>query len=165
MNDTELDEILNQWSAPSAPPSMRRRVLGGFPAFPPRKLRWNKGVVAAVMLAAAAFFLLVTQALPQRPAPIPWSVDSEFVRYADDGSTSIEMYSTSYESNGTEILLSRSMPGNPFKTVLMDGLDVTLPRPFQTAYARSGCSAAGNGGKDGADEAGPATGLLVPHRV
>jgi hypothetical protein len=127
MNDSELNEILNQWSEPSAPPSMRKRVLAGFPAPPPRKLRWDKSLVAAAILAAAVFFLMVAQAFPQRPAPIPWSVDSEFVRYADDGSASIEMYSTSWESNGSEILLSRSMPGNPFETVLGRALDLTLP--------------------------------------
>jgi hypothetical protein len=103
MNDSELDEILNQWSAPSAPPSLRKRVRAGFPAHPPRKLRWGKSLAAAAFLAAALLLLVVTQALPQPPPPIPWSVDSEFVRYADDGSSSIEMYATSYESNGSEI--------------------------------------------------------------
>jgi hypothetical protein len=127
MNDSELDEILNQWSAPSAPPSMRRHLQAGFATLPPRKRRWRNSLVAAGVFASAAFFLLVTQAFPQRPVRTPWSVDSEFVRYADDGSTSIEMYSTSYESNGAEILLSRSMPGNPFKTVLMEGVDAALP--------------------------------------
>ena len=40
------------------------------------------------------------------------------------------MYTTSYESTGSnanEILVSRSMPGNPFKTVLGQAMDVTLP--------------------------------------
>jgi hypothetical protein len=127
MNDSELDEILNQWSEPATPPSMRKRMRAGFPARQPRKFRWGKSLIAAAILAAALFFLVVGQAFPQRPAPIPWSVDSEFVRYADDGSRSIEMYSTSWESNGNEILLSRWMPGNPFKTVLGQTLDATLP--------------------------------------
>jgi hypothetical protein len=127
MNDSELDEILNQWSAPSAPPSLRRRVQAGIPARPPRLLRWGKPVLAAAILGAAVFFLMVTQAFPQPPPRIPWSVDSEFIRYADDGSSSIEMYATSWESNGSEILLSRSMPGNPFKTVLGQAMDSTLP--------------------------------------
>jgi hypothetical protein len=127
MNDGELDEILNQWREPSAPASMRKRMHAEFPARPPRKLRWGKSLVAAVILAAAVFFLMVARAFPQRPSPVPWSVDSEFVRYADDGSASIEMYSTSYESDANEILLSRSMPGNPFETVLVRALDITLP--------------------------------------
>ena len=32
MTDTELDELLDKWTAPSAPPSMRDRVRAGFPA-------------------------------------------------------------------------------------------------------------------------------------
>ena len=130
MNDSELDEILNQWRAPSAPPSLRKRVGAGFPAGPPRKLRWGRSLIAAAILAALAFFLVVTQATPRTQAPIPWSVDSEFIRYADNGSSSIEMYTTSYESTGSnanEILVSRSAPGNPFKTVLGQTMDATLP--------------------------------------
>lgn len=127
MTDSELDEILNQWSAPCPPPFTRKHVQARFSTLPPRKRCWRKSAVAAGVLASAALFLLVTQAFPQRPARPPWSVDSEFVRYADDGSTSIEMDSTSYESNGAEILLSRSTPGNPFKTALMTGVDVALP--------------------------------------
>ena len=114
MNDSELDEILNEWRAPSPPPSMRKRVQAGFLTLRPRKRRWRKSVVAAGALASATFFLLVTQAFPQHPARLPWSVDSEFVRYADDGSASIEMDSTSYESNGAEILFVPVDAGKSF---------------------------------------------------
>jgi hypothetical protein len=127
MTDSELDEILDKWTAPPAPPSLRERVRAGFPARPQWTFRWRKSLVAAVALAAAAFFLIATQASPQPVAPIPWTVDSEFVRYADDGSSSIEMFSTSYESNSNEILLSRSMPGNIFKTALARAVDVVIP--------------------------------------
>jgi hypothetical protein len=127
MTDTELDEILNQWSAPSAPPSLRGRVRAGFPAPPRHAFRWRKGFIAATVLAAAAILLIATQASPQPAAPIPWTVDSEFIRYADDGSSSIEMYSTSYQSNANEILLSRSIPGNQFKTALAWTADVLIP--------------------------------------
>jgi len=133
MNDTELDELLDTWSAPPVPPSLRDRVRAGFIARPQRRtfpslmLHRGKGLVAGAILAAAAVLLIVTQAFPQPTAPIPWSVESEFIRYADDGSSSIEMQSTSYESNGNEILLSRSMPGDPFKTAIGRTLDVTLP--------------------------------------
>lgn len=130
MNDTELDEILDKWSAPPVPASLRKRVRAGFAPRPQRRLRWTKSLVAAAVFAAAVFFLITTQASPQPPPPVPWTVDSEFLRHADDGSSSIEMYSTSYESTGpnaNEILLSRSIPGNPFKTALGQALDVTLP--------------------------------------
>jgi hypothetical protein len=127
MNDNELDEILNQWSAPSAPPSLRKRAL---PNRDRQGVGPRKRLIAAVVLAAAVFFFIVTQASPQPPAPVPWTVDSEFLRYADNGSSSIEMYMTSWESTGVnsnEVFLSRSMPGNPFKTMLGQAMDVTLP--------------------------------------
>jgi hypothetical protein len=127
MTDAELDEILNQWSAPPAPPSLRDRVRAGFPVRPHRAFRSRKGFVAAAVIAAAAILLMVTQASPQPVAPIPWTVDSEFIRYAEDGSSAIEMYSTSYESNTNEILLSRSIPGNPLKTALAWTVDVLIP--------------------------------------
>ena len=80
-------------------------------------------------MAAVVFLLIVTQAFPQRAPQVnpPWTVVSEFIRYADDGSSSIEMYSTSYSLNGDETLLSRSMPGNPFTTALGRALDVAQP--------------------------------------
>lgn len=127
MTDNELDEILDRWTAPTVPPSMRARVRAGFPARPRRLWRWRKSLFAAAILAAGAFFLIATQASPQPPVPVPWTVDSEFLRYADDGSSSIEMDSTSWESNGSEILLSRSVPGNPLKTALLRAGDVMMP--------------------------------------
>jgi hypothetical protein len=127
MTDTELDEILNRWSTPPVPPSLRARVRAGFPARTHRKISWRGSFVAAAILAGAAFFLILTQAFPQSTAPVPWTVDSEFLRYADDGSSSIEMYSTSYQTDTNEILLSRSMPGNPFKTAMARAADGVIP--------------------------------------
>ncbi len=54
-------------------------------------------------------------------------MDSEFVRYAVDGSSSIDMYATSYELDGAEILTSRSIPNRPFGTALGRTLDAALP--------------------------------------
>jgi hypothetical protein len=127
MTDAELDEILNQWTAPSAPPSLRDRVRAGFPKPPQYAFRWRRGFTVAAVIAAAAILLLATQAFPQPAAPIPWTVDSEFIRYADDGSSSIEMNSTSYESDANEIVLARSIPGNPLKTALAWTADVLIP--------------------------------------
>jgi hypothetical protein len=127
MTDTELDEILNQWSAPPAPRSLRDRVRAGFPGRPRRTFRLRKGFIAAAVLAAAAILLIATQASPQPVAPIPWTVDSEFIRYADDGSSSIAMYSTSYQSGTSEILVSRSIPEKPFNTALARVADVLMP--------------------------------------
>jgi hypothetical protein len=127
MTDTELDEILDQWSAQPVPPSLRDRVRAGFPKPPRPAFGWRRGFTAAAIVAAAAILLIATQASPQPVVPIPWTVDSEFIRYADDASSSIEMNSTSYESNADEIVLSRSIPGNPLKTALAWTADVLIP--------------------------------------
>jgi len=146
MNDTELDEILNSWSVPPAPASLRERVRAGFAAGLERETspgvrHWTaafvpsarKSLVAGAILAVGTLFLIVAQAFPQMfslgspPVKIPYTVDSEFVRYAEDGSSSIEMYSTSYSLNGHEILLSRSLPGNLLGTAIGRTLDATLP--------------------------------------
>lgn len=146
MNDTELDEILNSWSVPPAPASLRERVRAGFAAgigqeTSPGVRHWTaafvpsarKSLVAGAILAVGTLLLVVAQAFPQMfslgspPVKIPYTVDSEFVRYAEDGSSSIEMYSTSYSLNGHEILLSRSLPGNLLGTAIGRTLDATLP--------------------------------------
>jgi hypothetical protein len=144
MNDTELDEILDQWKVPPVPPSLPGNVRAAFAAtleqspHPAGRTRWTapfvlgarKSLFAAVALGAGLLLLIVTQALPQTPPDekVPYSVDSEFVRYADDGSSSVEMYLTSYTGrNGAETLVSRSMPNRPFGSALGRTLDATLP--------------------------------------
>ena len=91
----------------------------------------RKRMFAGALLGLVAALLIVTQAFPQilasPPVHIPYTVDSEFVRYADDQSSSIEMYSTSYTLDGNEILLSRSLAGNPLGTAIGRTLDSILP--------------------------------------
>lgn len=141
MNDTELDEILNTWSAPPAPASLRESVRAGFAASLERKTSpsvlpaWiaavaRKSLLAAAIVGIGAFLLLVvTQAFPQTPpVRIPYTVDSELIQYAEDGSSAVEMYLTSYNNDQeNEILLSRSLPGNPFGTALARTMDAALP--------------------------------------
>jgi hypothetical protein len=144
VNDTELDEMLDKWQAPPVPASLRENVRAGFSAtlqqkpLRDRRTRWitkwllgaRKGMFVGAALSAGLLLLIVTQALPQTPPPvnIPYTVDSEFVRYADDGSPSVEMYLTSYTNqNGAEALVSRSLPNHPFGTALGRTLDATLP--------------------------------------
>jgi hypothetical protein len=141
MNDTELDELLNTWSAPPPPASLRERVRAGFAAGLEREAslrvpsRWiwafaRKSLLAGAILGTGALFLLaVTQAFPQTPpGRIPYIVHSEYVRYAEDGSSAVEMYLTSYNNDQeNEILLSRSLPGNPLGTALARTLDAALP--------------------------------------
>jgi hypothetical protein len=144
MNDTELDEMLDQWSVPPAPASLRARVRAGFAACPPQAappsvpVRWRwafapgsrKVLPAACMIGVGAFLWAVTQALSQAAPPvrIPYIVDSEYVRYGDDGSRAVEMYTTSYTApHGDEIVLSRSIPGHPIGTSVAWALDAALP--------------------------------------
>jgi hypothetical protein len=150
MNDTELDEMLDRWSAPPAPATLRESVRAGFAAELEQRTKpgvlpqWigafaRRSLLAAAILGTGAFVLLVvTQAFSQTPpGRIPYTVDSELVRYAEDGPSAVEMYITSYANDGeNEVLLSRSLPGNLFATALARTLDAALPawqrltRPF-----------------------------------
>jgi hypothetical protein len=126
MNDTELDQILDTWTAPPPPPSLRQNLRAAGRQF--RAPRPKKHMFVAAILAAAALLLVVAQARPgSPPVRIPYTVDSEFIRYANDGSSSIEMYTTSYQVDGAEIIRSRSIPGHPFGTALRRTLDAALP--------------------------------------
>jgi len=142
--DPELKSIAADWMAPPPAADFHSRVLKAFDrrfdripwwrrwpaAFVPKK---RKSLLAGTVVTAGVFLLLVTQAFPQMlglgspPALIPWTVDSEFVQYAADGSSSVEMLSRSYELNSNEILLKRSLPGGPFMTLIGRGLDRALP--------------------------------------
>jgi hypothetical protein len=137
MNDNDLDELLDRWTAPAPPPHMRNRLRAEFRARNswPRRLRG----LAITLLAAAALFALIGNAISQTPSPIPapWTAESEFIRYAPNGSSSIEMTTISYPRAGIEVLLSRSNPQNPLATVLYRAGDVALPamgRAIQRAF-------------------------------
>jgi hypothetical protein len=131
MNDTELDDLLDLWVAPPPPASVREGVRAGFSAGHERtrvgrpRPRWR--LLAGAILGTAALLLVVAQARPGAPVRIPYIVDSEFLRYANDGSYRIEMYTQSYELNGAEILKSRTISGGPFGTLLGRVFDATLP--------------------------------------
>jgi hypothetical protein len=131
MNDTELDDLLDTWTAPPPPASLRERVQAGFAAGRERTRvrapRPRKRLFAAAILCAAVLLLVVAQARPGALVHIPYIVESEFVRYANDGSSSIDMYTKSYQLNGAEMLESRSIPGSPVATVLGRALDASLP--------------------------------------
>jgi hypothetical protein len=131
MNDTELDEILNKWEAPPAPVSLRAKVQAGFSTDRPRRQapggRWHwitfftprKTVLGGIALVAGALLCLVTLALSQTlilSSP-PYTVESKCVRFADERGHAAEMILTSYNDKGSEIVLSRSLPGNLFATV------------------------------------------------
>lgn len=128
MNDTELDEMLDRWSAPVAPESLRERVTAGLRPQPERsrfRWSWGKSLMAAGVL--AMLLLVVTRAVPQTLPPVthhPYVVLSEFVRYAKDGSAQVQMYSTSYNDEyGREMMVARNIPDNAFGDVVARTMD------------------------------------------
>lgn len=86
-------------------------------------------LVGAVFVGGA--FVWASQAFPQTLrlalplVRIPYTVDSVFVRYADDGSPNVAMYCTLYSHHGSEILLSSFVPGHPFATAARRALAAT----------------------------------------
>lgn len=135
MTDTELDEILDKWTAPAAPASLRAKVRAECDVRPRRRMRPGLWAFASM----AAVLLLGVQAWPQKltllsqAARIPYTVDSEFYNSAEDGSTAIQMYITSYSREGREVFLSKSLPGDAWGTMMLAAQDfgTALLRPIQ----------------------------------
>jgi len=155
MNDTELDELLDRWNVPGPSQGLRENVRAEFLAleppavasgpvgrrsfhlFPARRL-----LLAAATVIAGFFVFSFAQALSQTTPPfrVPFTVDSEFTRYAEDGRQTVEMLATSYTGrNGGEVILSRSIYGSPVGTVFGRVMDAALPawQRFITPFAAS----------------------------
>jgi hypothetical protein len=126
MNDTELDEMLNQWDVQDANPLMREKARVKFRAVRARRTNrsgWRriaiflqgsgKGI-AAGLVAATVFLLIVIQASPKmlalsrHPFRIPWLVEYEAVRYGNDGLPNNKVAIMSFSRNGKEVILSES---------------------------------------------------------
>ncbi len=154
MNDTELDNLLDTWSAPPAPASLRESVRAGFVANPERSPGvppWiapfvpgvRKSLVAGAILAMGAFFFVVALALSQThrivapPVGVPYMVDSDVVQYADDGTSAIEEHRGSYNDNGCEIGVYHFYPSfsNAIRHALMQVGSVVgrLTLPFMVS--------------------------------
>lgn len=93
-----------------------------------------KRLTVAIVLALAVFclaFILISQILPYILKPIstiagiPYTVESVSAQYTDTGATMISTYTTSYQRNGKEIVLSESFPGHPLQTAVRRVLDLT----------------------------------------
>lgn len=90
----------------------------------------GKSLVVGTVLGVGAC-VWASQAFPQTVrlastlVRIPYTVDSVFIRHADDGSPAIDMYSTSYIHNGREIQLSSFLPSRPFATAIRRMLNAT----------------------------------------
>jgi hypothetical protein len=139
--DRQLSRLLREWQVEDAPPALDTQVLSICKVR--RRFYVAHRILAVVagsrksLWAAAvgiAFLIVVTQAVPQTlalispPAQPPYTVDSKYVRYADDGSQTVEMYSSSYMNpNGAETLLQRTIPEHPLGTAAGRTLDAVLP--------------------------------------
>ncbi|HUK19030.1 MAG TPA: hypothetical protein VLW65_21565 [Bryobacteraceae bacterium] len=125
MNDEELDEILDTWSTPEPPASLRERVKAGFAARTDRRRTRGRLALWAAAFGMAAFLVVLTQAFPQTvklvaPAEkIPYTVESDWTNYASDGLVSRRLHITSYSRGGREIILSQTVPGKPLETFHM----------------------------------------------
>ena len=146
MNDTELDNLLNTWTTPDPPPSLRGRVRAGYATLthkPRRRFRLSFWMIFGF----AALLLILTAALPKTvelvvPAQkIPYTVDTDTTTFMPDG-TVHELRMTTYMRNGVEIILARA-PGNPLWTSVMNAslLLFSPVDPHQWAeFVASGCS-------------------------
>jgi len=171
MNDQELDDILNGWDVPPVSGSLRENIVARFAASLERRIppkRWASWLgarnAAVTIMCALALVVFVNKAVPQVRKNflllhVPFTVDSEFLRYADDESSSVEMYTTSFTHDGYEVQLSRSFPDQPFRTALSQvvdwiGLlvfDVSLPfskgsgkhERARAEFIKNGCAASG----------------------
>jgi hypothetical protein len=130
MNDAELDELLDRWSAPVAPESLRAGVRAGFRVPVERKkIRWSWGKSLMATAVVAMLLVVVTQAVPQTLTEVhrPYVVLSEFTRYAKNGSAEVQMYSTSFNDQyGREIMVARHLADNPFGDVLARTMDTLI---------------------------------------
>ncbi len=129
MNDTELDEILNSWSPPAVPASLRRRVRDGLPGPPRRRAKW----IVATILAAAAFFLIVTAGV-SAGTRIRFGLHGRWIRNSSGMRATVRLpltrlRCTAHHTASTEMKRSRRglYPGIPSKPVLGLAIDMALP--------------------------------------
>jgi hypothetical protein len=126
MNDTELDEMLNQWDVQDANPSIREKVRVRFRAERAQRtnrsglrriaicLRGSGKGLAAGVVAAGVFLLIVILTFPetlkssQPPFRIPWFVEYDAVRYGNGGLPKSSEGILSFSRNGKEVILSES---------------------------------------------------------
>ncbi|HEY1337092.1 MAG TPA: hypothetical protein VGF59_06250 [Bryobacteraceae bacterium] len=125
INDHELDQMLDQWESPPMRESLRDDLRSGFAASLRRARRVSllrrtiaampkirPGRVAVATMAAAALVFGVIQVAPQtvRMASsgfrIPYYVEFEIERFADDGSAPHQIRITSFPYGGHEIVMS-----------------------------------------------------------
>lgn len=128
MNDTELDELLNEWKTPPVPPSLLEGVRIGIAAKRSRPLRarlpdWRLLIVGTAVV-AVVFLLANTSAFPEKISSPPYTVDSEIILHQGtpgcpncwmEGPKNALM--TSYNQAGSEVLVSWSAPNDSWEAV------------------------------------------------
>lgn len=123
MNDTELNELLDQWNAPEPPDSLRRRTRAAYTATVQRSAPRRRMMLWAFGL--AAFLFVLTVAFPQTMKLVapgekpPYTVDSDISIYEADGSVMREENITSYNDSKGEVVLSRAVVGNVLESMLL----------------------------------------------
>jgi hypothetical protein len=118
MNDTELDELLDIWKAPSPLESLRanvQREIAAKQGRPPRKLFTRRRVWATA--AVLIFAILVVNPDAFSGKVTTYTVDSEIRYYGVPEIADVRVLITSYNDAGTEMLQSWSFPDYPAQTV------------------------------------------------
>ena len=150
MNDTELDNLLNTWTTPDPPPSLRSRARAGYATLTPKPRRPFRLFFWTTAFGFAAFLLVLTAVFPKTvelvepTQKIPYIVETDTTNFMRDG-TAHELRMTTYMRDGVEIILART-PGNPLGTFVLNAyaLVFTPVDPHRWAeFVASGCSNAG----------------------
>jgi hypothetical protein len=112
MTENELDELLNEWEAPPMGSAVRARLQDRFGKRRSPVWKRRAGRIALAALAIAAVLFAVIQVRPQtvRMATagfrIPYYVEFEFERYADDSSAPHHSRIAAFPYGGYEIAMS-----------------------------------------------------------
>ncbi len=117
MNDTELDDMLNQWESPEVPARLRESIK-----LPPPERKWrfswpswhlSKGLLAGAVIGGGMCFIGISAAFPQVLAQSGrFTVVSEYFDHKDDGSSVLYETRASTAQHGREIILVRTNPDN-----------------------------------------------------
>ena len=165
MTDTELDEMLDLWTAPQVQESWRGPLRAQLVSATPRsRLRqWRMpvrpfaafaGFAAGAVLCVALIAVAYPQVLPGGSSAqrIPFLAESRFLSYGRNGSPAIDFITLSYQYKGSEVTLQETKPGDPLFLQLARNIRVgvqllmirfapglALPKGTSDAFVRSGC--------------------------
>jgi len=140
MTDTDLDDLLNAWLAPSPDESLRERLQAGIAVRRPRPVR--RLLTPLRLWAMAATVILVVlivnpDAFSKKVST--YTVDSEVTLHRGPEGVGLpqRVLMTSYNDAGTEVLRAWSFPDQPVETALLktrmlaNDTRERLARPFE----------------------------------